>query len=107
MSVEIVTRGNVIEFSATFLDENGNPISPGSASVFVNYRTSETDGTQRATIEIEMDEDSDGNFTGSWETVDAAAGRVFWSVRAADPDAAEDGVIKLRANPANPDPTTT
>jgi hypothetical protein len=107
MSVEIVTRGNVIEFSATFLDENGDPVTPTSASVFVNYRTSETDGTARDTIEIELDEDSDGNFTGSWATEDAAAGRVFWSVRANDPDAAEDGVIKLRANPANPDPATT
>src|SRR5436190_19327705 len=101
MSVEIVTRGNVIEFSATFLDENGEPVTPASASVFINYRTSETDGSERDTIEIELNEDSDGNFTGSWPTVDAAAGRAFWSVRASDPDAAEDGVIKIKANPAN------
>ncbi len=107
MATEVVIRGNVVTWSASFADAAGTPVVPGAVSVFVDYRTSESDDTERQTDEIVMDEDSDGNFTADWSTVVAAPGRAFWSVRASDPDAAEDGVIKIKANPANPDPAST
>ena len=104
MATEVVIRGSVVTWSATFADENGDPVVPASASVFVNYRVSESDPTERDTIEIEMVDETEGTFTAGWSTVDAAAGRAYWSVRASTPDAADDGVIMIKANPANPDP---
>jgi hypothetical protein len=106
-AVEVVVRGNVVLWVVQFTGVDGDPVIPDAVSVFVDYRTSEIDDTVRETIEIAMDEDSEGTFTADWTTTGAAAGRAFWSVRATNPDAAEDGVIQLKANPANPDPVAS
>ncbi len=106
-AAEVVIRGNMVSWLVQFTGVDGDPVIPDSVSVFVDYRTSEIDDTLRDTIEIAMDEDSEGNFTADWTTTGASAGRAFWSIRATNPDAAEDGVIILKANPANPDPSST
>ncbi len=106
-ATEVMFRGNVVSWSAHFADVDGVEVIPESVSVFVDYRTSEADDTLRDTIEIAMSQESDGMFTATWSTVGAAPGRAFWSVRASNPDAAEDGSIELKANPANPDPAST
>ncbi len=86
--------GNTIRWTVNFTDR-GEAVVPDAASVFVNYRSSASDDTERETAEVAMQE-SGGIFIGDWSSDNAVPGRVFWSVRASDPDIAQDGVIRLK-----------
>ncbi len=101
--MQIIFRGNEILFTATPLDEDGNAVVPDTITLYLNHVTA----TGRTTISIDMDLSvSGGPWTASWDTAaanpTAYPGIVYYSVRAADPSASEDGEFELDANPANP-----
>ena len=99
--IEDVVRGTLVTWTATFTDEDGLPVIPDSASVFVDYRTSETDTAARETVEIAMTE-AGNTLIADWASNDAFGGVAYWCVRA--DNFAEQGTLNIRANLANPDP---
>lgn len=104
MLVSTIVRGNLIAFETSFLDAEGVPISPASVTVkvdFIDGSGSRTDAT------LTMSEDTDGEWSAAWDSSEAAEGRVYWSVRAYDPPAADQGFFQLAANRANPDEGVT
>lgn len=104
MLVSTIVRGNLVAFETSFLDAEGIPISPGSVTVTVDF----VDGSgSRVSETITMSEDTDGEWSAVWDSSEAAAGRVYWAVRAYEPPAADESFFKLAANRANPDEGVT
>lgn len=98
MSLNIVIRGNTVELTSVFTDADGGPLNPSSAVAVVNFKNA---GGDRESETVPMSEQSDGAWLGLWNSSNARPGRVYWSVRAENPSAAEDGQFDLRANLAN------
>lgn len=92
-------RGALIFFTATCLDENGNPVTPDTATLHLAYTTvSETKATATLTMAIVANV-----VTATWDSSVADAKPVRWSVRTTGSDAiAMDGEIQLTANESNP-----
>lgn len=90
-------RGNSVEFAVTFTDADGVDINPMSAVVTVNFLS----GGDRVNETIDLVENTDGAWAGTWSSDTAEPGRVFWSARSFNPGAAEDGQFELKANLAN------
>ena len=91
-------RGNLIEINATFLDVDGEEMSPPSAKLYVIYKSL---GLKKKDA---IDMVADGNvWTAIWNSVPADAGVVQWHARAGGntPAAIEDSFV-LIANDANP-----
>lgn len=104
MLVSTIVRGNLIAFETSFLDAEGVPISPASVTVTVSF----LDGSgERISEPLTMSEDTDGEWSAAWDSSEAAEGRVYWSVRAYEPPAADQGYFHLAANRANPDEGVT
>lgn len=101
---ETIVRGNVVVFSISFSDVEGLEMSPVSVDLSVNF----VNGSgQRVSDAVTMTEDTDGEWSASWDSSEADAGRVYWSIRAYDPPAADQGFFLLAANRANPDEGVT
>lgn len=99
MAATIVIRGNIVDITATFVDVDEVEVLPTSADVIFNYLTSA--GTRTNSDPVAMETNSDGLYAATWSSADAYPGRVYWSVRATDPEAAEDGYFDIVANLAN------
>ena len=91
-----VIRGNTAYWSVTFLDQSGDPTTPASANLYVNYpiATGRTEDTIAMTV-------TDGVWSASWNTGLAQIGNVFWSAWSAGPEASIDGQFQLVGNVAN------
>lgn len=96
--VTAIDRGNVVEFTATFLDAAGATIEPDSASVTVNFLNAD-DERESATVEMTMS--TDQSWFASWSTADAKPALVYWSVKSVGPESAEDDKFMLKGNLAN------
>lgn len=101
MIVEQIVRGNEVDFTTTFTDENDAGVEPATVELSISYLDEDGD---RATLTVGMDGASDGTFAYLWDSSDAKAGRVYWAIRTTDPLSAEEGYFDLVANRANPDP---
>lgn len=99
MIVEQIIRGNEVLFSTTFTDADGDAVIPSSVILDLNYLV-DTTRTYRTLIMTV----SDGTWSARWDSEEASKGRVYWSIRADNPPAADEGYFELKANPANPDP---
>lgn len=91
-------RGNLIQFSTTFSDVNGNPVAPDSASVEIRTAPLEADPI---TVVIPMS-NSGGTWTAEWNTTGVAPGLVYWCITSINPPGADQGTFDLIANWANP-----
>lgn len=93
-----ITRGQALYIDIVFKDENGDTIIPAAASLRLAYSV---DGA-RATETIALTASGD-TWSTVWDTSPADAGQLFWWAHSDDsPHAAVEGVLKVEANPANP-----
>ncbi len=99
---EKIVRGQMLIFTSTPKDVNGNPVVPGSMKLYLNYP--HADGTTSTDPPIDMDPQTDGSYTAEFDTKVAEPGAAFVSVRAEGPPAADDIKFSIIANAANPDP---
>lgn len=97
MILDEITRGNVVEFTVTFLDADGDAIDPDSAVLKVNFLNAEE---ERETVSVDMSAVTGGWFA-EWDSSDALEARVYWSVKSTTPASAKDGAFKLVGNLAN------
>jgi hypothetical protein len=96
-----IVRGATVIFSATFTDANGNPFTPASVDLYVNYVNA---NRSRQSVVTPMTNGA-GTWTASWESAVAPAGGVvYYSIRTTGSPqiVAKDGQFTLAANPANP-----
>lgn len=100
--MQIIYRGNEILFTANPLDEDGNPVVPDSVSLYLNYVTA-SGRTTTSAMPMSVDVSGDG-WTTAWDTSSASAlpGIVYYTARAVNPSADQDGSFYLDAFPSNP-----
>lgn len=101
MIVEHFDRGNGFEWTASFTDVNGDLADPDSVTLYVSFIDS---SGERQTAEIDMTGDTDGVWSGFWDSSVSDKCQINWSVRAINPSGAKDGKFYLDANLANPGP---
>ena len=99
---EKVVRGQLLVFTSTPRDADGSITTPTSLRLYLNYV--HADGTTSTDPPIDMDPQTDGSFSASFDTKDAEPGAAFASIRAEAPPAADDIKFTIIANAANPDP---
>lgn len=103
MTIKVV-RGQVIVFESHPKDHDGNPVTPSSMHLYLNYK--HADGTTTTDPPIDMEMQTDGQtWLGSFDTQTAEDGPAFASIRSIAPGGAEDFKFTITANIANPDPT--
>lgn len=92
-------RGATISFTFQFKTLAGDPFTPPTAKLYVNYKN---DGVA-TTDEITLTEDG-GKFSGIWQSAQADAGTVYWDARSSGSTqvAVTEGSFDLSANNANP-----
>lgn len=95
-------RGDVITFTASPEDADGNPIDPATVRLYINFLGA--NGREDA-APISLAENTDGTWDGQWDTsgIGAKQGKVDWAIRTTGPDAASQGSFMLDVNLANPD----
>lgn len=98
MKVEYIDRGNEVEFTVTFLNRDGAPLTPSSADVTVNYLDN---SGARANEIVSLTHQTDDTWYGVWDSQVAQPARTYWTVRSSSPDSAEDGFFELSGNLAN------
>jgi len=98
--IKVSTRGNEIQWTATFKDFSGVLTSPASAALHVVYEGS----TATVAVTVAMTSSTAGEWAATWDSSVAAAGNVEWNIKATGPSISVDGSFKLSANDANPDP---
>jgi hypothetical protein len=97
MAALVVGRGNTATWSVTFLDMNGNPVTPGSATLYIAYP-----GPAGQPVEISIAMTNVASlWTASWNTGGANIGTVFWSAWSQSPESSIDGQFALVGNIAN------
>ena len=97
---DIVTRGNTVNFSFSFLDSTGAAASVASATLQIEYPG--RDRREKATA-ITLTE-SGSNWIGTWDSSVSRKGWVKYHAHAIDDTGAvltEDGRLELSANMAN------
>lgn len=95
-----VTRGQLMTFTATPTDYLGDPVTPSSLKLYVNYiHAGETTASDDPAID--MDPQSDGTWQAEFDTSGAAPGPLFVSMHAEGPTAAQDEKFSIVANAAN------
>lgn len=104
MRVEFIDRGNEVEFTVTFLNKDGLPLNPSSATVTVNFLNA---GGERESEAVSLSHQTDDTWYGLWDSQAALPARTYWTVRSFSPDSAEDGFFELRGNLANLADTST
>lgn len=92
-------RGSKLFFTATFVDKDGNPATPSSATLYLAY-TDLNRTRQKTNLTMTLA----GNVgTVSWDSSVAADCLVVWSVKGVGSNAiVQDGSLTLTANEANP-----
>lgn len=91
-------RGNTVSFSATPKDKDGNPVTPASANLYLEYITV---AGSRTTVTIALTPAS--TLTYAWDSSVAREGLVNWSIKAVGSvKIAIDGSFMLTANESNP-----
>lgn len=100
--MQTIYRGNEIVFTANPLDEDGNPVAPDSVGLYLNYVTA-SGRTTTGPLTMSVDVSGDG-WTFAWDTASAGAlpGIVYYTTRAVNPSADQDGSFYLDAFPSNP-----
>lgn len=91
-----IVRGNIVQFTATPIDVNGNVVTPASMTVDIQYLVNGVYTTATVTMT-----DTANVWAGTWDSSVANAGLVFWSMRSVTPSSQADGQIMLTANIAN------
>ena len=100
---EKVVRGQLLVFTSTPLDADGNSTTPTSLRLYLNYvHPGQTVATSDPAID--MDPQTDGTYRAQFDTKDTEPGAAFASIRAEGPPAADDIKFTIIANNANPDP---
>lgn len=99
---EKVVRGQLLVFTSTPKDADGNATSPTSMRLYLNY--AHADGVTSTDAPIDMDAQTDGSYRAEFDTAVAEPGAAFASIRAEAPPAADDIKFTIIANAANPDP---
>jgi len=77
---------------------------PSSATGTINFLNQS--GT-RENEEVELANQTDDTWYGTWDSQAAEPARTYWTVRSFSPDSAEDGFFELAGNLANVSDTTT
>lgn len=97
--MQFIVRGSSVSFSATCFDAAGAVMTPGSANLYLVYRTlSNGRASQTVVMSIALNVVS-----AEWDSSIAADGLVTWSIRAIGADTiVQDGSLTLIANEANP-----
>ena len=98
MQVEVVTRGNIVKWTATPKDVDGNVTTPVSVTLYLADVNGVAIGSPLPMVNIA------GAWSVEWDSSAMATTPLFWSIRAVSPSAAADGRIEITANPANPAP---
>lgn len=98
MLVETIDRGNEVEFTVTFLNRDGVPLTPSDATVTVNYLD---DAGARANEVVTLSHQTADVWYGVWDSQKAQQARTYWTVRSFSPDSAEDGYFELKGNLSN------
>lgn len=98
MIAQVIDRGNLVEFTANFLDANNVQVAPSTVVGTVNFLNSE--GT-RESASVTMSEQSDGTYYGTWDSEAAQPARTYWNIRSTGPESSEDGYFELKGNLAN------
>jgi hypothetical protein len=92
-------RGSKLFFSATFVDADGAPATPDSATLYLVYV--DLTGTRQktsATMAV-----ASNVATASWDSSVARDGRVYYTVKGVGANAiVQDGNFDLTANDSNP-----
>lgn len=97
-----IVRGSTVTFTVTFADAVGVAIDPDSAALHLSFMNE----GERVSEELAMEMQTDLTWIAEWNTIEADAGRVYWSARSVNPYSAQDGQFELTANLANPDTET-
>ncbi len=97
-----VVRGQLLVFTSTPKDADGNTTTPTSLRLYLNY--AHADGTIYTDPAIDMEAQTDGSYRAEFNTGVAEPGAAFASIRAEAPAAADDIKFTIIANAANPDP---
>jgi hypothetical protein len=95
-----VFRGHLLVFTSTPKDDDGNPVTPSSIKLYLNYP--HTNGVTSTDEPIDMLMQTDGKWKADFDTADTKPGAAFASLRASNPPGAEDIKFTIVANPANP-----
>lgn len=102
--MKIYTRGSAITFTHTFYDSSGDATAPSTANLRIAYPTTgyplRSTALESTTVGLTLDTTTN-EWSGTWWSGVSLPGTVFWSIRGTTVDAAEDGQIQIRANPAN------
>lgn len=94
-----IVRGNVVTFTASFKDATGAPVVPTTVDIYLTWAA---DPASAQTLNMTLLPDN-ATFQVEWSTDGLGnPSLVFWSLRASDPSAAQDGSFTLTANAANP-----
>ena len=99
-----VIRGNTLRWRTTFRDEDGALFDPSAATITLSYKASSNSVITTITEEVPMAQFSNGVWQGYWTCPNTAIqGQLSWTVTSTAPyPAAEEGVMKIRVNRANP-----
>lgn len=94
-------RGSTIFFDADVLDENGDPITPSAAKLYLAYLSAADAERTPQTVDMTVD----GNtVSAEWDSAIAKEGTVRYSIKATGSSKiVQDGEITLTANEANAD----
>jgi hypothetical protein len=96
-----VVRGNRVTITVTFRDYDGSVLVVSAANLTLSY--DKLGRTHKDTVALVAGANNSWSY--EFDTANCGSGEVFWSARAVDPTAAEDGCFVVRANQANPSPT--
>jgi Flp pilus assembly secretin CpaC len=106
VSIKTAVRGSTVEFNVRFYDTDGVRISPASANVRLTFsQNSVSNNTVLVLASASEVVNSSTNSTvwsNTFNTTNCDVGDLSW--HAWTTGTAEDGVIRIVANPANPEP---
>ncbi len=101
-----ITRGALITVRATLKDADGEPVTPSSVKLYLNYKHADGAVSTDEPIDMSLDSESD-KYVAEFDSAVALPGVLAGSIRTIDPPDAIDFKRKIVANPANPDPEDT
>jgi hypothetical protein len=90
-----IVAGQMVKWTITFMDVNGAPIAPPSATVYLRYSLVDREETASVAMAV-----SGTSCTATWDSSPAQSGVCFWSAQC--PGSAIEGHFNIKANPANP-----
>jgi len=94
-----VKRNTDVFFHSSFADESGKPTQPSSVTLRVSYERNK----ERFLYTTPMALQPAGFWFAKWFCQKVDVGDVFWAILAnGTENIADEGVIRVEANPANP-----